>query len=86
MKNNSKYLTKCLDHVLRPLVLVLCKNFERKEGDKDHNSNNKLMSFHRVDDKLLKKYRTIWSKIGTYSDKVDTNFHGLNIPKFCVKC
>ena len=65
MKNNSKYLTKCLDHVLRPLVLVLCKNFERKEGDKDHNSNNKLMSFHRVDDKLLKKYRTIWSKIGT---------------------
>ena len=32
-----------------------------KDGDKD--SNSKLMSFCINDEKLLKKYKTIWTKI-----------------------
>ena len=32
-----------------------------KDGDKD--KNNKLMFFHIVDEKLLQKYKAIWTKI-----------------------
>ena len=34
-----------------------------KLGDKDINKNNKLISFHIGDDRLLEKYKTIWTKI-----------------------
>ena len=37
------------------------KIFRVKEGDKD--KNNKLMSFRIDDEKLLEKYKVIWSKI-----------------------
>ena len=37
------------------------KTFEVKDGDKD--KNNKLMSFLINDDKLLQKYKAIWTKI-----------------------
>ena len=37
------------------------KIFKVKDGDKD--KNHKMMSFHRDDDKLLEKYKTIWTKI-----------------------
>ena len=37
------------------------KKFTVKYGDKD--KNNKLMSFRIDDAKLLKKYKTIWTKI-----------------------
>ena len=37
------------------------KIFKVKDGDKDE--NNKLMSFHIDDEKLLEKYKTIWTKI-----------------------
>ena len=37
------------------------KTFKVKDGDKD--KSNKLMSFHIDDEKLLEKYKTIWTKI-----------------------
>ena len=37
------------------------KTFKVKDEDKD--KNNKLMSFHIDDLKLLEQYRTIWTKI-----------------------
>ena len=40
---------------------MLVKTFKVKVGDKD--KNNKLMSFCIDDDKLLVKYKTIWTKI-----------------------
>ena len=58
---------------------------------------NKLMSFRIDDEKLLEKYKAIWTKIEdlknvyddryiktkirTYGDKVYTNFRGLNVPE-----
>ena len=55
-KTNSKYLIGYLDKTIRPLVLIMpkmsryLKTFKIKEGD------NKLMSFYKDDEKLLKKY------------------------------
>ena len=37
------------------------KIFKVKDGDKDKNNN--LMSFSIDDEKLLEKYKTIWTKI-----------------------
>ena len=37
------------------------KTFKVKEGDKD--KNNKLMSFRINDEKLLEKYKSLWTKI-----------------------
>ena len=53
-KANSKYLIGYLDKAIRPLALIMPKV---KEG------NNKLMSFRIDDEKLLEKYKTIWTKI-----------------------
>ena len=56
-----------LDEVTRSLVLILPKmsgyveTFKVEDGDKE--KNNKLMSFRTDDHKLLKKYKTIWTKI-----------------------
>ena len=69
-KNNSKYLIRYLDEVIRPLVLILpkmsgyVKTFNTKDGDKD--KKNKLMSFCVNDEKLLEKYKTICTKIEDY--------------------
>ena len=83
------------------------ETFKVKEGDGD--KNNKLMSFCINDEKLLEKYRAIWTKIEdlkniglnalpfcddryiqtkmrTYSDKVYTNFCGLNVPEDDMEC
>ena len=67
-KTNSKYLIGIkFDKAIRPLVLIMpkmseyIKTFKVKEGDKD--KNNKLMSFCIDDEKLLAKYKSIWSKI-----------------------
>ena len=65
IKSNSKYLIGCLDKVIRALVLILpkmsgyVKTFKVKDGDKD--KNNKLMSFHINDEKLLENYKAIWN-------------------------
>ena len=37
---------------------VYLKTFKVKE--RDENMNDKLISFHTNDDKLLEKYKTIW--------------------------
>ena len=52
---------------MRPLVLIMpkmsgyVKTFKVKEGDK--NKNNRLMSFRIDNEKLLEKYKAIWTKI-----------------------
>ena len=56
-----------LDNAIRPLVLKVSKmggyveTFKMKDGDKD--KNNKLISFCIDDEKMLEKYRAIWTKI-----------------------
>ena len=63
-KTNSNYLigTK-FDKAIGPLVLIMSKVsgyvklFKVKEGD------NKLMSFSIDNEKLLKKYKAIWTEI-----------------------
>ena len=59
-KNNCKYLIGYLDDFIRPLVLVLPKISGYITTLK--NINNKLMSQRMDDDKLLEKYKTIWTK------------------------
>ena len=55
-----------LDEVIRLLVLLLpkkrgyIKTFKDKSGYK--NKNNKLMSLCIDDDKILEKYKIIWTK------------------------
>ena len=44
-----------------PKMSGYVKTFKVKDGDKD--KSNKLMSFHKDDEKLLEKYKTIWTKI-----------------------
>ena len=66
-KTNSKYLIGYLDKVIIPLALIMpkmsgyAKTFKVKDGDKS--KCNKLMSFHIDDEKLLEKYKAIWTKI-----------------------
>ena len=66
-KTNSKYLIGYLDKTIRPFVLIMpkmsgyVKTFKFKEGDKD--KNTKLMPFRIDDEKLLEKYKAIWTKI-----------------------
>ena len=61
------YMIEDLDKVIKPLVLVLpkaseyIKTFKAKDGYKD--KSNKLMSFDLDEEKLLEKYKTIWTKI-----------------------
>ena len=63
-KSNPQYLIGCLDEVTRPLVLIRnlrhVKEFKNKGGDK--NKNNKFMPLRIHDDKLLEKYKTVWTK------------------------
>ena len=57
-KNDPKYLLRCLDEVISPLVLILPKmcGYVRiakdKDEDKEKNKNNILMSFRINSDKL----------------------------------
>ena len=41
------------------------RSFRNKDGDKDKNKNNKLISFCIYDDKLLENYKTIGIKLKT---------------------
>ena len=47
--------------LLLPKMSGYVKTFEVKDGDKD--KKNKWMFFRIDDDKLLVKYKTIWTKI-----------------------
>ena len=67
LKNNFNYLIGYSYEVIRTLVSVLSKlsGYIKTSKDKgvDKNENNKLMSLHIGNDKLLEEYKTIWSKI-----------------------
>ena len=73
-KGNSKYLIGYLDEVIRPLVLILpkitgyVKTFKQK--------NNKLISLRIDNEKLLRKYKTIWTKI---EDLKNIELHALTV-------
>ena len=57
-------MTGYLDKAGRPLVLIMSKMsgcVKTFKGEKK--GNNKLMSFHRNDEKLLEKCKAIWAKI-----------------------
>ena len=62
--DNSKYSTKYLDEFIKPLFLTLPKISEyiKTFKDKDGNKHNKLMSFRINEEKLLRKYKAVWTK------------------------
>ena len=66
-KTNPKYLIGYLEKVIKPIVLMLPRmsgyvdTFKVKEKEKD--KNNKLLSLRINEEKLLEKYKTIWTKI-----------------------
>ena len=66
-KTNSMYFIWYLDKTIRPLVLILpkmsgyVKTF--KDNSEDKNKINKLMNLCIDDQKLLEKYKTIWTMI-----------------------
>ena len=74
-KTSSEYLIGYLDEVVKPLVLILPKisGYVRTFKEKDGNKDNKLMSFYIDDEKLLEKYKTIWTKV-------------LRFKKYQIKC
>ena len=55
-------LTEYLDKVIRPLVLVLPKLGRYVKTFKVKNKIDKLMSFRVDNEKLLEKYKTIWTR------------------------
>ena len=57
----TKKLLKMLRLIIMPEMKEYVNAFKVKNGDKD--KHNKLMSFHIVDEKLLQKYKGIWTKI-----------------------
>ena len=52
-----------LDEAIRPLVFIMPKTSGYVETFKVEDKINKLMSFWIDDEKLLKKYKAIWTKI-----------------------
>ena len=66
-KTNPKYLIGYLEKVITPIVLMLPRmsgyvdTFKVKDKEKD--KNNKLLSLRINEEKLLEKYKTIWTKI-----------------------
>ena len=100
-KTNFKYLIGYLDKDIRPLVLIISKMSGYVETFKIEDKINILMSFRIDDEKLFKKYKAIWTKLKAlpvyddryiknkirgYSDKVYTNFRGLNVPEDDIEC
>ena len=62
-KTNSKYLIGYLDKTIRPLVMIMPKMSGYVKAFKVKEGNNKLMLFRIDDEKLLEKYKAIWTKI-----------------------
>ena len=70
-KNNSKYLIEYLDEAMVLIIPKMCvsvKSFKDK--------NNKMKFLRIDDDKLLEKYKTIWTKI---EDLKNTELNALPI-------
>ena len=61
-KTNSKYLIRYLDKDIKPLVLIMPKMSGYVKTFKVENKINKLMSFCIDDEKLLERYKAIWTK------------------------
>ena len=50
-----------------PKIIIFIKTFKNKDGDKDKNKHNKLISFRINDDKLLEKNKKPFGlKLKTY--------------------
>ena len=68
-KTISKFLIEYMDKAMKPLVLIMLKmsGYVKtfKVYDRDKNKNNKLMSFHIDDEKLLEKYIAILKSLKT---------------------
>ena len=68
-KTNFKFLIGNLDTVIKPLVWILpemtgsVKTFKVKDGDKG--KNNKLMSYHINDEKLLENIKLFGLRLKT---------------------
>ena len=61
-KTNYKYLIeRKFDKAIRPLVLILPKIGGDVKTFKVEDKINKLMSFRIDDEKLLEKYKAIWT-------------------------
>ena len=66
-KTNPKYLIGYSGKAIKPICLLMpkmngfVKKFEVKDGDKDE--IHKWMSFRIDAEKLLEKYKAIWTKI-----------------------
>ena len=71
-KTNSKYCLEYLDETVRLLVLIMPKvtgyinKFKVKEKDKD--KSNKLMYLSIKHQKVLQKYKAIWTKIKDFKN------------------
>ena len=97
-KTNSKYLIGYLDKDVRPLVLIMPKMIGYVKTFKVEDKNNKLTCFHlmRLRLKILKNIelnalpvydsRYVKTKIRTNSDRVYTNFRGLNVAEDNIGC
>ena len=84
------------------IKLIKLKNTIKLKDNKDNKVKEETKSFRIDDEKLLEKYKAIWTKIEnlknikrwqtcknlirTFSDKVYTDFHGLNVPEDDVEC
>ena len=62
-KTSSTYLIGYLDKDIRPLVLIMFKMSGYVKTFKASDKINKLMSFRVDHEKLLEKYKAIWTKI-----------------------
>ena len=62
-KLNSKYMIEYLDKVIIPKVLIMPKMIGYVKTFKVEDKINKLMSLFIDDEKLLEKYKAIWTKI-----------------------
>ena len=67
-KTNSKYLIGYSDRVINPLVLIIPKLSGYVKTFKVEDKISKLMSFHIDDQKLLEKYKAIWTKIEDFKN------------------
>ena len=65
-KTNSMYLIGYSDKDIRPLVLIMPKMSKYLKIFKVEEKINKLNLFHIDDEKLLQKYKLIWTKLTTY--------------------
>ena len=70
-KTNCKYLIGYLDKDIKPLVLIMPKMSGYVKKFKVEDKNSKLMSFRIDDDKLLEKYKAIWTKIKSLKCQVN---------------